>query len=70
MNIDMKKMLPSDGVEWLYSRVVTKTIRAGRADLDVVVLTQEGDLLALSNQVALVVDAARNIGNRLNPAKI
>ncbi|KAL4889268.1 thioesterase-like superfamily-domain-containing protein [Aspergillus ambiguus] len=64
MNIDFKKRLPADGVKWLYSRVHTKRVVNGRTDLDVVVLDEAGDVVALSTQVGLVVSASRNVGKR------
>ncbi|KAJ5658181.1 uncharacterized protein N7484_001830 [Penicillium longicatenatum] len=64
LNIDMKKHLPAAGVEWLYSRIVTKVVRDGRTDLDVTVLDQDGEVIALSTQVGLVVSASRNLGTR------
>lgn len=64
LNVDMKKHLPAEGVEWLYSRIVTKVVRDGRTDLDVTVLDQNGDVIALSTQVGLVVSASRNVGTR------
>ncbi|EAW11809.1 thioesterase family protein [Aspergillus clavatus NRRL 1] len=64
LNIDFKKRLPADGVEWLYSRVQTRSVRNGRMDLDVTVLDAQGEVVALSNQVGLIVDASRNIGER------
>ncbi|KAJ5975293.1 hypothetical protein N7481_009000 [Penicillium waksmanii] len=64
LNVDMKKHLPAEGVEWLYSRIVTKVVRDGRTDLDVTVLDQNGEVIALSTQVGLVVSASRNIGTR------
>ncbi|KAL3477855.1 thioesterase-like superfamily-domain-containing protein [Aspergillus californicus] len=62
--IDLKKRLPAGGEEWLYSRVVTKEVRNGRTDLDVTVLDEKGEVVALSTQVGLVVSASRNIGKR------
>ncbi|RHZ71051.1 hypothetical protein CDV55_108499 [Aspergillus turcosus] len=64
LNIDFKKRLPASGVEWLYSRVQTRSVRNGRTDLDVVVLDEQGEVVALSTQVGLVMDASRNIGQR------
>lgn len=64
LNVDMKKHLPGEGVEWLYSRVVTKVVRDGRTDLEVTVLDQDGEVVALSTQVGLVVSASRNVGSR------
>lgn len=64
LNVDMKKHLPVEGVEWLYSRVVTKAVRDGRTDLEVTVLDESGEVVALSTQVGLVVSASRNVGTR------
>ncbi|KAI9370489.1 thioesterase-like superfamily-domain-containing protein [Aspergillus egyptiacus] len=64
LSIDFKKRLPGDGEEWLYSRIVTKEVRDGRTDLDVVILDEKGEIVALSTQVGLVVSASRNIGGR------
>lgn len=64
LNIDFKKRLPRQGVEWLYSRIQTKMVRDGRTDLDVVVLDREGDVVALSSQIGLVVSSSRNVGDR------
>ncbi|PLB54291.1 hypothetical protein P170DRAFT_431920 [Aspergillus steynii IBT 23096] len=64
LNIDLKKRLPPQGVEWLYSRVHTKTVRDGRTDIDVVLLDEQGEVVALSTQVGLVLSASRNVGQR------
>ncbi|EEP82916.1 conserved hypothetical protein [Uncinocarpus reesii 1704] len=64
LNVEFKKRLPKEGVQWLYSRVHTKTLHNGRMDLDIVVLDEAGDIVALSNHVALVVGAERNTSER------
>ncbi|PGH00834.1 hypothetical protein AJ79_08085 [Helicocarpus griseus UAMH5409] len=64
LNIDFKKKLPAEGVEWLYSRVQTKVLRNGRMDLDIVLMDEKGEVVALSNHVALIVSAQRNISPR------
>lgn len=63
-NIDMKKHLPAEGVEWLYSRIMTKVVRDGRTDLDVTLLDDKGEVVALGTQVGLVMSASRNVGSR------
>ena len=65
MDIDLKTRLPPSGMEWLYSRVVTRMVRGSLADLEVLILDQDGELIATSTQVALVVDPARNVKGRL-----
>lgn len=64
LNIDFKKPLPPNGVEWIYSRITVKQIRNGRVDFNVVLLDVDGDVVATSTQVALVLSASRNIGRR------
>ena len=70
MNIDLKTRLPPEGVEWLHSRVVTRMLRGSRADLDVVILDQKGELVSTSTQVALVVDGSRNTKGRQEREKL
>lgn len=61
LNLDVKKALPVEGVEWLFVRVQAKKIQDGRMDLEVVVLDEEGDLVAVSNHVCLILSADRNM---------
>jgi len=61
LNLDIKKALPPGGVEWLFSRVRSKRIRNGRMDIEVTILDEGGDILALSTLVALIVGAERNM---------
>lgn len=65
LNVEVKKQLPLQGVEWLYSRIHSKVIRNGRTDINVVVLDEEGEIIAVASQVGLVVSASRNIGQRM-----
>ena len=64
LNLDVKKVLPPEGIEWLFLRVRAKQIQNGRLDLEVVILDEEGDLVALSNHVALIVNSERNMAKR------
>jgi acyl-coenzyme A thioesterase PaaI-like protein len=47
LNLDMKKALPEEGVEWLFARVRAKRIKNGRFDLEVIILDETGDVVAL-----------------------
>lgn len=60
LNLDVKKELPEEGVEWLFVRVRAKKIEKGRMDLEVVVLDEGGELVAVSNHVCLILSAERN----------
>ncbi|KAF2405501.1 hypothetical protein EJ06DRAFT_28209 [Trichodelitschia bisporula] len=64
LNLDVKKALPKEGVEWLAVRTRSKQIQNGRLDIEVVIMDEKGDLIALSHHVALVVSAARNMAER------
>ena len=64
MNIDVKKSLGAEGREWLFVRVQAKQIKGGRYDLEVVVLDDEGDLVAISHHVCFALPASRNLGAR------
>lgn len=62
LNMDVKKLLPEEGVDWLYLRVRAKQIKNGRLDLDVEVWDTDNELVALSTQANLILGAERNTG--------
>ncbi|MCJ1416632.1 hypothetical protein MMC32_002970 [Xylographa parallela] len=64
LNLEIKKVLPPAGVEWLFVRVRAKQIKNGRMDLEVVIMDEVGGLVALSQHVCLVVGADRNLAKR------
>ncbi|KAI1308156.1 thioesterase-like superfamily-domain-containing protein [Xylaria venustula] len=64
LNLDIKKALPPEGVEWLHVRVHSKQIKNGRYDYEVVVFDETGDVVALSHHVAMVVNGSRNMAKR------
>ncbi|CZT03513.1 uncharacterized protein RCO7_06114 [Rhynchosporium graminicola] len=64
LNLDVKKSLPEEGVEWLFTRTSAKVIKNGRMDLEFVVLDEAGEIVALSHHVALAVGRERNTGVR------
>ncbi|KAI9724385.1 MAG: hypothetical protein M1812_000453 [Candelaria pacifica] len=64
LNLDIKKALPEEGVEWLFVRVQAKQIRNGRMDLEVIIMDQEGDIVALSHHVTLILGVDRNMAER------
>jgi len=68
LNLDIKKALPEEGVEWLFVRVEAKKIKNGRLDLEVILTDETGDIVALSHHVSLVVSADRNWSERSHNA--
>lgn len=49
LNVDIKKALPEEGIDWLFLRATAKQIKNGRFDLEIVVLDESGDVVALSH---------------------
>lgn len=60
MNMEVKSALPEEGVEWLAVRITSKQIKDGRFDLEVSVRDVDGELIALSNHVAMILSIERN----------
>ena len=55
MSLEVKRVLPSEGVRWLFLRAQTKEIEKGRFDAEVLILDENLDLVAISHQVSLIV---------------
>ncbi|PSR80558.1 thioesterase-like superfamily-domain-containing protein [Coniella lustricola] len=60
MSMEVKTALPHEGVEWLNMRITTKQMKDGKFDLDVLIRDVNGQLVALSNQVALISTMEKN----------
>lgn len=69
MNLEVKMALPEEGVEWLAVRVTSKQIKDGRFDLEVQVRDAEGEIIALSHHVALILSMERNTAKRTSSDK-
>ena len=61
LNLDIKKTLRSEGAEFLFVRVRSKKINRGRMDIELVILDEDGDLVASSTHVVLILDTERNL---------
>lgn len=64
LNLEVKKALPSEGIPWIYQRCRVKLIQNGRFDIETIVLDADGDVVAISNHVALIFPATRNTAAR------
>ena len=67
LNLEAKKALPPTGVEWLRMRVAAKQIKNGRLDLEVIIMDENGELVALSQHVNMIVGGERNLAERRQP---
>ncbi|RDW58166.1 hypothetical protein BP6252_13577 [Coleophoma cylindrospora] len=67
--LEIKRQPPSaDGWEWLFVRVEMHVVQDGRFDMSCLIFDEQRELVALGNQVALVVGVERNrkeIGTKL-----
>jgi len=64
LNLDIKKTLPPEGVDWLHVRVHAKRVKNGRYDYEIVIFDDKEEVVALSHHVALVLDGSRNTAAR------
>ena len=64
LNLDVKRRLPDEGVEWLFVRTRAKVVKNGRYDLEVIVMDEAGDVVALSHHVCMILSAGRNLAGR------
>lgn len=67
LNLDVKKALPEEGVDWLFVRIQANKIHNGRFDLQITVLDDQGDLVALSSHASLAMDMSRNTNKSKKP---
>ena len=64
LNLDVKKALPKEGVRWLFVRTRAKVVSNGRYDLEVVIMDERGEVVALSHHVCMVLSSERNLAKR------
>ncbi|KAG6034685.1 hypothetical protein E4U41_006449 [Claviceps citrina] len=63
LNLEVKRLLPSEGVGWLNMSITSRQMTAGSMDIEVVVRDLAGDLVALGSQVAMIMGIERNTGS-------
>jgi hypothetical protein len=68
MGIEVKKNLPESGVEWLFTRFRMRGLRDGRFDLGCEVWDAEGELVAVSSQVWMVVEVEGKSKGKTGPS--
>lgn len=59
LNIEFKKRLPAEGLEWIFTRTATKMLEDGRMALDITMCDERMDLVCEAHQLMLVLDAQR-----------
>ncbi|KFY91758.1 hypothetical protein V500_04476 [Pseudogymnoascus sp. VKM F-4518 (FW-2643)] len=64
LDIEFKRRPPRGGQEWIFSRSATRIMQDGRMDLDVTLCDHNMDILCLSRQAVMVLDAGRKFTTR------
>ncbi|KAF7538702.1 hypothetical protein G7054_g2740 [Neopestalotiopsis clavispora] len=59
LDIEFKRRLPKEGIQWVFTRAEMRMLEGGRGDLDVTICDENLDILLLARQVLLVLDAKR-----------
>src|SRR5690606_39749041 len=61
LNLEVKSVPPPGGWEWLFVELRANVIKNGRMDMRVVIRDENGQIVAIGGQVALVVSIQRNL---------
>lgn len=69
LTLEIKKLLPPEGVNWLFCRAQAKEIRNGRMDSEVVILDKDMELVAVSQQLSFIVSRANREGTKSAPGQ-
>lgn len=64
MNLEVKTAIPEEGLDWFAVRVQSKLIKDGKFDIDVMVRDQAGNVVALSQQVQMILSMERNAAKK------
>ncbi|RYP74382.1 hypothetical protein DL771_003049 [Monosporascus sp. 5C6A] len=64
LDIEFKRKLPKNGVQWIFTRAESRMLEGGRLDIDVTICDENMDLLCIARQAVLVLDAKRKFRDR------
>lgn len=68
LDLENKRPLPAEGIRWLNMRTTTTSIVNGVCDLQTVIRNKDGEILAVSHQVSLILTMDRNKGAAPKPS--
>lgn len=55
MSMEIRKLLPEEGVEWVFLRAEIKMMKDGRTTTEIVIRDADMDVIAISHQVGLIL---------------
>lgn len=59
LHMEVKKVLPPQGVKWLFMRARSTEIKNGRFDAEIIIMDEKLELVALSHQVCHIIKSAQ-----------
>lgn len=73
LDMEFKRKVPACGLEWVFTRTLTKMLEGGRMDLDITICNEKMELVCTAQQLVLVLEAERKFrsgreGQRLDGA--
>ena len=68
LDIEFKRRLPKEGVQWIFARAESRMLENGRLDLDVTICDRDMNLLCVARQAILVLEAERKFKRKGNAA--
>ena len=69
LSLEIKKVLPPEGVRWLFVRAQVKEVKHGRMDAEVMICDHRMGLVALSHQTCLVVENTQALKQKQQSTK-
>lgn len=70
LDIEFKRRLPKEGLQWIFQRGESRMLENGRMDLEVTICDQDMNLLCIGRQTILVLEAGRKFKPRKGNAAL
>ncbi|KAH7303918.1 thioesterase family protein [Stachybotrys elegans] len=64
LDIEFKRRLPEQGLRWVFTRIESRMMEAGRMDLDITLCDEQMGLVCVAHQLVVVVEAQRKMRTR------
>ncbi|KXX77414.1 hypothetical protein MMYC01_206053 [Madurella mycetomatis] len=63
LDIEFKRRVPACGLEWVFTRTVTRMLEGGRMDLDITICNEKMEVVCTAQQLVLVLEAERKFNS-------
>ncbi|KAI1880300.1 hypothetical protein JX265_001921 [Neoarthrinium moseri] len=69
-DIEFKRRVPNEGLEWVFTRTATKMLHEGGMDLDITICNAEMELVCTAHQIVMVLEAQRKFRRKKPEASL